>query len=66
MPTVDTKHLWEAPEQFAWGRQALEPLAATLNVGQSVSSGTHGIEMRGTPDSVGQRTLEMQKKRRRR
>lgn len=66
MPTVDTKHLWEAPEQFAWGRRALDPLAVTLNAGQSVTSGTQGIEMRGTPDSVGQRTLEMQKKRRRR
>jgi len=66
MPTVDTKHLWEVPEQFAWGRRALDPLTATLNAGQSVNTGAHGIEMRGTPDSVGQRTLEMQKKRRRR
>jgi len=66
MPTVDTKHLWEAPEQFTWGRRSLDPLAAMLNVHQSVNSGTHGIEMRGTPDSVGQRTLEMEKKRRRR
>jgi hypothetical protein len=37
-----------------------------LNAGQSVTSGAHGIEMRGTPDSVGQRTLEENKKRRRR
>jgi len=66
MPTVDTKHLWEAPEQFSWGRRSLDPLASTLNVHQSVNSATHGIEMRGTPDSVGQRTLEMEKKRRRR
>ena len=65
MPTVDMKHLWEAPEQFAWGRGALEPLAVTLNAEQSVTSGTHGIEMRGTPSSVGQRTLESQRKRRR-
>ena len=66
MPTVDTKHLWEAPEQFVWGRGALEPLAVTLNAGQSVTRGTQGIEMRGTPDSAGQRTLESQRKRRRR
>ena len=66
MPTVDSKHLWESPEQFTWGRQALDPLTVALNVGSSVTSGTHGIEMRGTPDSVGQRTLEAQKKRRRR
>jgi hypothetical protein len=66
MPTVDSKHLWESPEQFTWGRQALDPLTVALNVGSSVTSGSHGIEMRGTPDSVGQRTLEAQKKRRRR
>jgi hypothetical protein len=66
MPTVDSKHLWEGPEQFTWGRRALEPLTVTLNEGNSVTSGTHGIEMRGTPDSVGQRTLESQHKRRRR
>ena len=66
MPTVDTKYLWEAPEQFSWGRKSLDSLMVTLNTGQSVTSGTHGIEMRGTPDSVGQRTLEAQKKRRRR
>jgi hypothetical protein len=64
MPTVDTKYLWEPPEQFAWGWQSLEPLSTTLNTGQSVTSGAHGIEMRGTPDSIGQRTLEMRKKRR--
>jgi len=66
MPTVDSKHLWEGPEQFTWGRRALEPLKVTLNAGNSVTSGTHGIEMRGTPDSAGQRTLESQHKRRRR
>jgi hypothetical protein len=66
LPTVDSKHLWESPEQFTWGRRALEPLTVTLNEGNSVTSGTHGIEMRGTPDSVGQRTLESQHKRRRR
>jgi hypothetical protein len=66
MPTVDSKHLWEGPEQFAWGRRALEPLTVTLNEGNSVTSGTQGIEMRGTPDSAGQRTLESQHKRRRR
>ncbi len=66
MPTVDTRHRWEAPEQFSWGRRSLDPLMATLNAGQSIASGTHGIELRGTPDSVGQRTLEAQRKRGRR
>ena len=66
MPTVDSKHLWESPEQFTWGKQSLEPLMTVLNLGNGVTSGAHGIEMRGTPDSVGQRTLEAQRKRRRR
>ena len=66
MPTVDTRHLWEIPEQFTWGKRSLEPLAVTLNECQTVTSGTKGLEMRGTPDSVGQRTLEMLRKRRRR
>ena len=59
MPTVDTRHLNMKPEQFSWGRAALEPLPVTLNAAQSLVSGSSGIEMRGTPDSVGQRTLEM-------
>ena len=59
LPTVDTRHLNAKSEQFVWGRAALEPLPITLNSGQSLVSGSNGIEMRGTPDSVGQRTLEM-------
>ena len=59
IPTVDTRHLNARAAQLSWGRADLEPLPVTLNAGQSLSSGTHGIEMRGTPDSVGQRTLEM-------
>jgi hypothetical protein len=59
VPTVDTRHLNAKPEQFSWGRAALEPLPVTLNAGQSLVNGNNGIEMRGTPDSVGQRTLEM-------
>jgi hypothetical protein len=58
MPTVDTRHLWETSEQHLWGRSALEPLPVTLNAGQSVVTGSHGLEMRGTPRSAGQRTLE--------
>jgi hypothetical protein len=59
MPIVDTRHLNAKPAQLSWGRADLEPLPVTLNAGQSLSSGDHGIELRGTPDSVGQRTLEM-------
>lgn len=59
MPTVDTRYLNVKPEQLRWGRAALESLPVTLNTTQSLVSGASGIEMRGTPDSVGQRTLEM-------
>jgi len=58
MPTVDTRYLWETAEQHVWGRGALEPLSVTLNTGQSIVNGRHGLEMRGTPRSAGQRTLE--------
>lgn len=66
LPTVDTRHLWVAPEQHHWGQLALERLPVTLNAGQSVVSGTHGLEMRGSPSAVGQRSLEMEQKNRRR
>jgi hypothetical protein len=59
LPTVDKRHLSGLPEQFGWGRAMLRPLPVTLNAGQSVDSGSHGVEIRGTPVSVGQRTLEM-------
>jgi len=58
MPTVDTRYLWEPAEQYGWGRSLLEPLPVTLNAGQSVRSGTHGLELRGTPRSAGERSLE--------
>jgi len=58
MPTVDTRHLWETSEQHVWGRGALEPLPVTLNAGQSIVTGGYGLEIRGTPRSAGQRTLE--------
>jgi len=66
MPTVDTRHLWETSEQHLWGRGELEPLSVTLNAGQSIVTGSHGLEMRGTPRSAGQRTLEGEDRSRRR
>lgn len=60
-PTVDTSHLEGASEQLGWGRAALQPLPVTLNTAQSLASGEHGVEMRGTPKSVGQHTLEMRR-----
>jgi hypothetical protein len=66
MPTVDTRHLWETSEQHLWGRGELEPLSVTLNAGQSIVTGSHGLEMRGTPRAAGQRTLEGEERSRRR
>jgi len=66
MPTVDTRHLWDTPEQHVWGGGALEPLPVTLNAGQSIVTGSHGLELRGTPRSAGQRTLEGEDRARRR
>jgi len=62
MPTVDTRSLSGAAEQLGWGRAALGSLPVTLNAAQSLDSGSHGVELRGTPGSVGQRTLEMRSK----
>lgn len=59
LPTVDKRHLTGPPEQFGWGRASLGRLPVTLNAGQSIDSGSHGIELRGTPVSAGQRSLEM-------
>lgn len=66
LPTVDTRHLWGTSEQHFWGQGYLEPLPVTLNAGQSIVAGSHGLEMRGTPRSAGQRTLEGEDKTRRR
>ncbi|UCH46610.1 MAG: hypothetical protein JSU95_10825 [Betaproteobacteria bacterium] len=55
---VDTRYLDEWPGQHAWGVSMLQPLPVALNREQSLDSGEHGIEQRGTPTSSGQRTLE--------
>lgn len=57
---VDTRYLEGPPVQQDWGRGLLKPLPQTLNAAQSMSSGTNGAELRGTPKKVGQRALEMQ------
>jgi hypothetical protein len=43
--------------QHFWGRQLLRRLPAGLNRGSDMASGLHGLERRGTPVDVGQRTL---------
>jgi hypothetical protein len=41
-----------------WGQSLLKPLPASLNEFSSPDSGAAGLELRGTPANVGQRTLE--------
>ena len=41
-----------------WGMSLLHPADIQLNRGSSVDSGENGAELRGSPRSVGQRTLE--------
>jgi hypothetical protein len=57
---VDTTHLEKPSAQHDWGFALLQPLPVTLNRAQSLDLGDHGMEQRGTPTAVGQRTLELQ------
>ena len=45
--------------QHRWGASMLERLPEALNEGSDPDSGEAGVEQRGTPESVGQRALEM-------
>jgi hypothetical protein len=44
--------------QHRWGMHMISPLPKTLNAANNVDAGMHGLEQRGTPNAVGQRTLE--------
>lgn len=57
---VDTSHLEQPLAQHNWGVSLLKPLPVAINREQSMDSGVHGLEQRGTPTTIGQRTLEMQ------
>ena len=54
---VDTSFLDEDWDPNDWGSALLSPLPEGLNAASSVDLGRAGFELRGTPDSVGQRTL---------
>ncbi|MHC4971791.1 MAG: hypothetical protein ACYTG3_05630 [Planctomycetota bacterium] len=56
---VDTSSVRSAADPNDWGAMMLRPLPQTLNTCQSIDDGRFGIEQRGTPDTVGQRALEM-------
>jgi hypothetical protein len=43
--------------QHRWGMSLLQPLPKTLNAASDVDAGLYGLEQRGTPVAVGQRTL---------
>ena len=45
--------------QLWWGRSCLEPLPVTLNSGQSLQSGEHGLQLNLAPKYAGQESLEM-------
>ena len=55
---VDTSYLETPSAQHAWGYALLQPLSVALNREQSMDSGLYGLEQRGTPTEIGQRTLE--------
>ena len=45
--------------QHHWGMSMLNPPPKTLNAANDIDAGIHGLEQRGTPIAVGQRTLEV-------
>ncbi|MCB1675238.1 MAG: hypothetical protein KDI01_03045 [Halioglobus sp.] len=57
---VDVDDMTQRLPQHNWGANALLPLPATLNLHSRPDTGRSGIEQRGTPASIGQRSLEMQ------
>jgi hypothetical protein len=56
---IDTSHLDDTRGPNEWGTSLLRPVPETLNIHQSLNTGTGGIEQKGTPASIGQHTLEM-------
>lgn len=56
---VDVDDLLDDMPQHEWGAASLADLPVTLNTDSRPDFGQNGIEQRGTPTAVGQRTLEM-------
>ncbi|MEH6584594.1 MAG: hypothetical protein V7754_21875 [Halioglobus sp.] len=59
IPVVDVDDLLTAMPQHRWGAASLEELPVSLNSDNRPDTGQNGIEQRGTPTAVGQRSLEM-------
>src|SRR5215813_3284791 len=51
------RELIASAPQHHWGMGMLNPLPQTLNAANDIDAGMHGLEQRGTPRAVGQRTL---------
>ena len=51
------RELTASAPQHHWGMSLLNPLPQTLNAASDIDVGMHGLEQRGTPMAVGQRTL---------
>ena len=59
MSVVDVDDLTERMPQHRWGRGNLLRLPEAINAPSAPDLGSGGIEQRGTPSGVGQRSLEM-------
>ena len=59
---VDSTAVRRDEDPNRWGRRMLRPLAQGLNAPHSVDDGRYGLEQRGTPVGVGQRSLELRRR----
>ena len=59
LSTVDVGDLIKPLPQHDWGASSLRQLPEALNTPSSPISGQAGMEQRGTPPGVGQRSLEL-------
>lgn len=57
---VETGDLVRPMPQHRWGAKSLQLPARSLNTASDPDSGRAGLEQRGTPPGVGQRTLEFE------
>lgn len=55
---VDVDDLVQRMPQHRWGASALKPMSRALNRQSDPDTGQNGIEQRGTPTTIGQRSLE--------
>jgi hypothetical protein len=56
---VDIDDLVRSLPQHTWGATSLQELPRALNTQSSPLSGQSGMEQRGTPPSIGQKSLEL-------